>query len=102
MSIRPIFVAVCPFCGYDVARAVAAESGWRVVCDPECSGCGAQTAVRPTEGEAVTSWNRRPSPGAIALREAAKRRAAVELCPDCGRIDGGHWSRCPSDDRRRA
>jgi hypothetical protein len=74
MIMRSVFVAVCPVCGYDVARVLAAVGGFRVICDPEGNGCGAEGCLAPSEGEAVALWNRCPSPGARALTDAAKRR----------------------------
>ena len=84
MNMRSVFVAVCPCCGFDVARAVPVPGGWRVMCSPEHNGCGAESAMGDTETEAYTLWN----VGLGTFRQ---------YCYDCGRRDGLHWIGCPSD-----
>ena len=49
--------AVCPCCGRDVARVTRAPDGWRMICDPDRNGCGAEGAVGDTEPEAMIIWN---------------------------------------------
>lgn len=74
MNMRSVFVAVCPCCGYDVARVLMVEGGYRVACDPAGNGCGAAACTCPSEGEAIARWNGRASKLAVAMIGAAKRR----------------------------
>jgi hypothetical protein len=80
MSWQPINLAVCPCCGFDVARIAPASDGFRVICDMERGGCGAEGGSAKTEPGAVGLWNNDlPSPGAVALTYAALKRAGCLL-----------------------
>lgn len=70
MSWHMINSAVCPCCGRDVARCLPAPDGYRVICDPELMGCGAEGAAGDTETEALTIWN-------AGLYASAGRRPAA-------------------------
>ena len=68
-------VAACAYCGRDLTRIYSAVGGFRVMCDPEQGGCGAESNTGATEALAVAEWNRCPTPAARALVAAAARRA---------------------------
>lgn len=78
MSWQAVNLALCPCCDFDVARVAPVADGFRVICDPERGGCGAEGAVAKTEPGAVGLWNGHlPSPGARALTAAALNRAEL-------------------------
>lgn len=64
----------CPICGSGLSRIIRATDGFRVACDSDMGGCGAESALGTTQEEAVRLWNRWPTPGARALIERAARR----------------------------
>lgn len=58
MSLRKVWVNICPGCGRDVARPVAdMPSGFRVICQPEDGGCGCGGCHDDTEAGAIKLWN---------------------------------------------
>jgi hypothetical protein len=57
MSFITLQAAICPCCGRDVARVTAAANGFRMICDPDRNGCGAEGAVGNTEAEGLNIWN---------------------------------------------
>jgi hypothetical protein len=57
MTLQPIRLNICACCGFDVARIRPAPCGFRVSCDPESGGCGAESDHALTEAEAVARWN---------------------------------------------
>lgn len=78
MSWQAINLALCPCCDFDVARVAPVADGFRVICDLERGGCGAEGGSAKTEPGAIGLWNGSyPSPGAIALTNAAQRRAVA-------------------------
>lgn len=70
MSMLTLYASVCPCCGRDVARITQAADGFRMICDPELNGCGAEGSVGDTESEALTIWN-------AGLYASAGRRGAA-------------------------
>lgn len=80
MTFRAIYVAPCIRCGRDIANVRAGHGGFDVICDPGAQGCGRRGTFEGSEALAVEAWNlandRKQSPGAQALVEAASRRAA--------------------------
>jgi hypothetical protein len=78
MTWQPINLALCPFCDFDVARASQVADGFRVICDLERGGCGAEGGVALTVPGAVGLWNGNlPRAGALALTSAAAKRSGV-------------------------
>lgn len=72
-------LGLCPICGRHLARCHVASGGFKVSCDPDRGGCGAEAALGLTSDEAVQWWNagalrHTSSPGARALVESAARR----------------------------
>ena len=81
MTWQLIKLALCPSCDFDVARVAPVADGFRVICDPERGGCGAEGGFAQTEPGAVGLWNGhyQPTPAARALTAAALRRAGCLL-----------------------
>ncbi len=72
---QPDFImGACPYCGCELGRIIHATDGFRVACDSDAGGCGAEAALGRTQADAVFHWNRCPSPGARSLVAAAARR----------------------------
>lgn len=69
MSEVSLYARACPCCGRDVARVQPAADGFRMICDPDVAGCGAESALGDTEAEALNLWN----VGLYARAEAARR-----------------------------
>ncbi len=65
MSFVRVFVAVCPYCGFDVAHTMPAADGFRVICAPDLGGCGAESNKSDTEAGAVAQWNKCPVSGGV-------------------------------------
>lgn len=72
---RQIYLRPCDCCGRDVARVFPCADGWKVSCDMDAGGCGADVQAAASEALAVDRWNNVPSPAAQALVVAAARRA---------------------------
>ena len=80
MTWQSVNLALCPCCDFDVAQVAPVADGFRVICDPERGGCGAEGGTAKTEPGAIGLWNSDyPSPGAVALTKAALRRAGCLL-----------------------
>lgn len=78
MSFKPVWLNVCS-CKYDVAELRDGPGGWRVVCDPELGGCGAEGGAEASPALAVATWNGGGGSAAgLALTAAAARRAMAE------------------------
>lgn len=65
----------CPVCGKHLARVFRVTDGFKVSCDPDQGGCGAEAARGVTPGDAADRWNgARNAVLAFHLIAAAKRR----------------------------
>lgn len=65
-------LGACPICGRDLGRVFAVHGGFKVSCDPDRGGCGAEAALGLTYGEAVHWWN----VGALRYTVSARALAA--------------------------
>ena len=58
MSWHRVNIALCQFCGRDVARPDELRfRSWQVWCSPERIGCDARSATGESEVEAIRLWN---------------------------------------------
>ncbi len=80
MTWQAINLALCPCCDFDVSQVVPVADGFRVICDAERGGCGAEGGLAQTEPGAVGLWNGKyPTPGALVLTQAARARYLASM-----------------------
>lgn len=72
MSMIRVYAAVCPYCGYDVAKVRQVIACFEVYCDTEGSGCGECGPLVSNEALAVAGWNAK-------CYVRVKRAAAVQV-----------------------